>query len=93
MRNIKLSDLVEIDCERLSVPEVARELGLSARVVRDAVHRGELPCCKINCRTWKIKATDAALWFMRHRGGVLSEKGREHIDTDVTHGTYPFEKD
>lgn len=64
-----------------SIKEAASMLGISAKIIRLAIAKNELPCIKYSERTWRVSAVDLALFYSL-KGGKLNDKG-----ISVTSGT------
>jgi len=56
--------------EFLTIPQASRQLGISTRTIRDAIHSGVLPAYRLRPGGWpRIRAGDLEAWAMSHAAG------------------------
>lgn len=56
-----------------SAKDAAAILGISAKTIRNAVHKGELPCVRYNRKTWRLSAVDVSAWYLTKRRKTHTE--------------------
>ena len=56
----------KVEYEFLTIPKVARELGLTPRTILLLIHKGDIPVCEVGER-WMIKTVEFNRW-LKERG-------------------------